>query len=246
MVGLRIADGEILYDNDLDAIISGVKSSAIIRGLQVLATGTPDMQVHVQVGQCRTDDGTIVTKTSITDLTVGANSSGNPRKDIVVMNNSGTISIVQGTPAPEVGSPSPTPFPPDIPASSILLAQIYVANGATSITNSNISDKRVFQRYIISQFDTPVEETYPSTVAYTYDTGTGLISTVVETFTLTGQVNRVEFTRNGVGQITGEVQRYDFGTSYQKNITYAYTYYSDTDLNTLLRGKVQSVTKTVS
>lgn len=246
MVGLRIADGEILYDNDLDAMIAGIKSSAIIRGLQVLATGTPDMDVHVQVGTGRGEDGTLITKTSITDLTVAANGSGNPRKDIVVMNNAGVISIVQGTPAPEVGSPSPTPFPPDIPASSILLAQIYVANGATSITNSNISDKRVFARYIISQFDASTDEIYPSTVAYTYETGTGLISTIVETFTGTGQVNRIEFTRNGVGQITSEVQRYDFGTSYQKNVTYGYTYYSDTYTNTLLRGKVQSVTKTVS
>jgi len=245
MVGLRIADGEILYDNDLDAMIAGIKSSAILHGFQVLATGTPDMQVHVQVGDCRTDDGTLITKSSITDLTVAANSSGNPRKDIVVMNNSGTISIVQGTPAPEVGNPSPTPFPPDIPASSIILAQIYVANGATSITNSNIADKRVFQRYIISQFDTSVQEVYPSTVAVTYDDN-GLVSTVVETFTSTGQINRAEFTRNSVGQITSEVQRYDFGSSYQVNVTYAYSYYSDSDTNPSLRGKVQSVSKTVS
>lgn len=143
MVGLRIADGEILYDNDLDTIIKGIKRSGIISGVNALASVVPDMNINVQTGTCRSDNDTLITKGSITVLAITPNSSGNPRKDIVLMDNSGVITVLTGTPAPESGTPSPTPFPPDIPANSILLAEIYVANGATSITQSVIKDKRV-------------------------------------------------------------------------------------------------------
>lgn len=41
------------------------------------------------------------------------------------------------------GSPSPTPVPPTLPASTLELAQVLVPGGATSITAGNITDTRV-------------------------------------------------------------------------------------------------------
>lgn len=82
------------------------------------------------------------------NVVIGANASGNPRIDIVCLkidtavtpdgtaSNVGTIVVVAGTPA---GSPSA----PATPANHLLLAQVAVANGASSIVNANITDRRI-------------------------------------------------------------------------------------------------------
>ncbi len=81
-------------------------------------------------------------------VTIASNSSGNPRIDLVVLRDydqaadggsqafdKGAVEVVQGTPA---GSP----VAPAVPASSIPLAQVAVANGAASISAGNITDRR--------------------------------------------------------------------------------------------------------
>lgn len=81
-------------------------------------------------------------------VTIGANASGNPRIDLVVIRDydgaadggsagadKGTIEVVAGTPA---GSPTV----PAAPGGSIPLAQVAVANGASSIVAANITDLR--------------------------------------------------------------------------------------------------------
>lgn len=78
-------------------------------------------------------------------LTLAAADPTNPRWDGVcaVVNDTGTsasscsLEIVTGTPA---GSPS---FP-SLPATSLLLAWVSVANGAASITTGNITDERSY------------------------------------------------------------------------------------------------------
>jgi hypothetical protein len=59
-----------------------------------------------------------------------------PRKDIVVASNAGSLSAVAGTAAA-------VPVAPAIPANSIILAEIYVPAGDTTINTSQITDKRV-------------------------------------------------------------------------------------------------------
>lgn len=88
-----------------------------------------------------------VASDAISNVTITANSSGNPRIDIIVATvdkitppndeatNVFTVTAVAGTPA---GSPTA----PATPANSIKLAEIAVANGATSIVNANITDTR--------------------------------------------------------------------------------------------------------
>lgn len=78
-------------------------------------------------------------------VTISAADPSNPRIDLVVAsiqdsqyagsNNQPLLQVVTGT-------PSPSPSAPSAPSSSVVLAQVAVAAGATSITSGNISDER--------------------------------------------------------------------------------------------------------
>jgi len=74
-------------------------------------------------------------------LTVAANATGSTRQDYVLatatdLGNSSSTSKVQYV--------TGTTSPPLVPPSSIILAQVAVTNGATSITSGMITDKRTF------------------------------------------------------------------------------------------------------
>jgi hypothetical protein len=84
---------------------------------------------------------------AITGLSFAAAHPTNPRIDLVVATvldaqyagatNSWVVQIITGTAA---GSP----VPPAIPDSSIVLAEVSIAAGATTVVNANISDVRPF------------------------------------------------------------------------------------------------------
>ncbi|MBA7515076.1 hypothetical protein ES705_07114 [subsurface metagenome] len=140
--------GQYLTANDLksqeDAHTLGY---GVVNGLKVVPTDPASMDVQVETGKAYVTD-TLVEKGAVTDLTVGAADPTNPRKDIVVCNSAGTLSIVAGTaeaalPSGNVGVYTLNPEPPSIPANSIILAEIWVPAGATEITGSEIYDKRV-------------------------------------------------------------------------------------------------------
>ena len=141
--------GQYLTANDLksqeDAHTLGY---GVVNGLKVIPTDPVSMTVQVEIGKAYAAD-TLVVKGAVTDLTVGAADPTNPRKDIVVCDSAGTLSIVAGTaetalPSGNVGVYTLNPEPPSIPANSIILAEIWVPAGATEITGSEIYDKRVF------------------------------------------------------------------------------------------------------
>jgi len=81
------------------------------------------------------------------ELTIAANSSGNPRKDLIVAridveidpdenaSNIGILEVIAGT-------PSGSPEVPDTPANAIALAVVDVANGQTEFLNEDITDAR--------------------------------------------------------------------------------------------------------
>lgn len=141
--------GQYLTANDLksqeDAHTLGY---GVVSGLKVVPTDPASMDVQVETGKAYAADA-LVEKGAVTDLTVSAADPTNPRKDIAVCNSAGTLSIVAGTPeaalpSDKVGVYTLKPEPPSIPANSIILAEIWVPAGATSITGSEIYDKRVF------------------------------------------------------------------------------------------------------
>lgn len=85
-------------------------------------------------------------------VTIKVNASGNPRIDLICKKRDAsaspddTGSNVLTSVAIE-GTPAASPVAPAIPADGndyLILAQVAVANGASSITDANITDRRVF------------------------------------------------------------------------------------------------------
>jgi len=149
---MSVADQEVIFDNDLNAMVEALKGNGVLNGLQVTASETPDLYVHVSAGSAFVN-GKYVEVTSTVDLSITPDSS-NPRKDIVVLDENGTVSLVTGTPeaadpVDETGRKTYAPKPPDIPAGKIILAEIWVPTNATAITNDEIYDRRILINDII-------------------------------------------------------------------------------------------------
>jgi hypothetical protein len=134
-----------LNENDANSFKQGIDGYGVFSGLAVSA-GT-GLQVSVATGSAYFA-GTKVTKASPTLVSLTAADPTNPRRDIIVMNSSGTISAVAGTAA--AATPGGytkfqlwTPYAEPIPSGSIILGEVYVAATATSLVASDILDKRI-------------------------------------------------------------------------------------------------------
>lgn len=160
----NVHTAEILRSS-YSGLLNGVHtaSSLVARGgvvlgmggsLNVTQNGSPNMSVNVASGQAYvsgtegTKQATYVCVNDATkNLTITAADGSNPRIDIIVAKvqdslysgavNSWSLVVVAGTPA---GSPAI----PTAPANSVLLAQVLVGAGVTSIVNANITDRRIY------------------------------------------------------------------------------------------------------
>lgn len=119
---------------DLDIIVAGVNGTGVVTGCAVTAQGSPDMTVAVAAGTVRV--GQTVVDVTAGNATITTAHATNPRFDLVVVNNSGTKSVTAGTAAA-------SPVFPAIPASSVVLAVVYVPANDTAIAGNQIVDKRV-------------------------------------------------------------------------------------------------------
>ena len=116
--------------------------------------GSPNMSVDVLTGQAYvsgTEGGTQavyhVVNASTTNVAIAASDPTNPRIDLIVVrvqdqfysggSNTATIERVAGTPA---GSPTA----PAAPNNSLILYQVLVGAGVTSIVNANLTDLRTY------------------------------------------------------------------------------------------------------
>lgn len=122
---------------DFDIILAGHDRTGVVSGCAVTAQGTPDMTVAVASGTV-TVEGTEA-GVSAGNVNITAADGTNPRLDLIVSNNSGTLSATAGTAAAE-------PVFPSVPASSAVLAAVYVPANDTTIANNQIIDKRVIIR----------------------------------------------------------------------------------------------------
>ena len=118
---------------DIDILVAAYSGSGIVSGCAVTAQGTPDMTVAVASG--------VVIVAGVRAAVTGANSTigtadtTNPRFDLITVNSSGTIATTAGTAAA-------IPEFPAIPANSVVIAAVFVAASDTTISSSNIVDKR--------------------------------------------------------------------------------------------------------
>ena len=101
----------------------------------VSQSGTPGMSVQVATGWAWILGSTTSTQgmyatynDAATTLTISTADPTNPRIDVI-------LQVITGTPAA-------SPSAPATPASSLVLATVAVAAGATSILNANITDAR--------------------------------------------------------------------------------------------------------
>ena len=141
----------------------------------VTQSGTPAMTVQVAAGWAYVQ-GTVsstqgmygVYNDGAVTLSITANSSGSTRTDLVYLKITDTnYGDASSTASLLVQTGSTT-----VPASAIGLATISVANGATSITNSNITDLRVgFQTNAVNHPLYPINARGSSEAAYTLVAG---------------------------------------------------------------------------
>lgn len=136
----------------------------------VQAQGSPNNTVLIGTGRAYvpTSDGTMVYSSLLDatqNVTIGSNSSGNPRVDTIVLyvdlaaspdstaSNVAKFFDVQGTPAGSPVAPNNAAILAAIGSSNpyIKLADIAVANGFTSISSGNITDDRVTAAFTTGQ-----------------------------------------------------------------------------------------------
>lgn len=151
-------------DADLQHIAVNLLTKGITNSshLAVTQQGSPNMSVLVAtgIGYVFNSAGTnvyVAESDSNATVNIGSNASGNPRIDAIVLkidtgvspdlnaSNVASLVAVQGTPAASPSAPSDGTIQTAVGASNafLRLADVTVANGAASITNANIADKRV-------------------------------------------------------------------------------------------------------
>lgn len=122
---------------DWDIIAAGAAGTGVVGSGCAVTPNSSGVNLNVNVAA-----GTIAVAgvqaavAAATNVTVGAANATNPRIDLVVSSSSGVISVTAGTAAA-------VPCMPNVPASSVALAEVYVPAAATSITANNIRDCRV-------------------------------------------------------------------------------------------------------
>lgn len=104
------------------------------------------MQVKIRAGQAQVRGHHWYSDAEVTK-SIGANSSGNPRIDRIVLRldpsaNTLALAVLAGTPGSSPAAPALTQT--DSGTYELSLAQVYVANGASTISAGNVADERLF------------------------------------------------------------------------------------------------------
>ena len=149
LLGRQFDTGTSVADSGLSATAltpAGGVYAALTGNLQVTAP-VSGLTVSVAAGYCCVPSATAQAGgyrfglMSGGSLTVAGNATGSTRKDLVLA----TVSDVGSSSSlSEIQYVTGTTSLPAIPASSIVLAEVDVTNGATSITSGMITDKRAY------------------------------------------------------------------------------------------------------
>ena len=120
---------------DLDILAAAYQGNGVISGLAVSQRGAgANMSVDVAAGQARV--GGYFPFVAAANVSVSAAHASLPRLDLVSVDYNGVLTVTAGTAAA-------APVLPAIPANSIVLATVYVPANDTTITDSQLTDKRL-------------------------------------------------------------------------------------------------------
>ena len=147
-----------------------------------------------------------------TNLAISAADPTNPRIDLAVVsiqdaaysgsNNQGILQIITGTPAP-------SPSAPSAPASSVVLAQIAVAAGASSIVTADITDERTFLALTAVMRGNPAARLLQSANQTISNVTTTQVNSLSQSFVYGGMVtssNGISVPVAGVYRVSAQVQ----------------------------------------
>jgi len=152
---MRYQDGEIVFDSHLEGLLRGVQQWGVVEGLSVSPHG--GMLLDVSPGIAKLNEE-VFTFDTVTELSLPPADASYPRKDVVILDGTGTIRPLIGTPAqPEpygkTGVFTYSPKPPDFPDVAIPLAEVWVGAAVTEITSADITDRRHFIKHYITAED---------------------------------------------------------------------------------------------
>ncbi|MDO8618399.1 MAG: hypothetical protein Q7R49_00475 [Candidatus Daviesbacteria bacterium] len=141
------SNDQYLHENDQNSLWDGIKHNGVVSGCAVTASSPVAMTVELASGVLVVN-GTYVTISASTPVISVANGTY-PRKDIITVNSSGTVTVTAGTadqaiPSANTGVNTNNPIPADIPSNQVIIAEIWVAAATTTIATAAITDKRVF------------------------------------------------------------------------------------------------------
>lgn len=200
MAGLQIINNQRVY-HDAFTAMSNISRRAVKSGCEVTEhSPTPDMSVDISSGSVYF--GSLEVAVTGTNVAIAASDPSNDRMDLVVVNSSGVVSILDGT-----STQSPTdPRPPVLDIETyVVLARIYVDDGVTSIVDSKITDLRVF--FTIAEGGT-TGDVIPGTDDF-YDLGSGsyrwqdlFIAGVINS---DGDINTTNILANGILDVNGNI-----------------------------------------
>lgn len=168
--GITSNPQSLVFQTDIDSIVQGVSGVGVLTGCAVTAQGAPNMTVAVASGTTTPDGSSSVSVTS-GNLTISAAHATLGRLDLISVNATGVKAVTTGTAATN-------PSMPALPASSILLAAVFVPAAATTITTIRIVDKRVFTS-LVAAAGTLTGTTLAANVVTTSITAVGTIVTGV-------------------------------------------------------------------
>lgn len=132
---------DLFTENDPNTIRQGISGTGIWSG----CAPSPGAGLKVTVASGVVYLAGVKTTYAGGDATIDAE-TGNDRRDLVTINSGGSLAVVKGTPGTSSSDTTfqkYTPYPPTLPAGSILIAEVYITDGATSFSASDILDKRI-------------------------------------------------------------------------------------------------------
>lgn len=149
---------------DFAILSAGAQGFGVVGGCVVKAQSTPNMTVSVSVGVVNFPLFGQVAVSAQTATITTANAT-NPRHDLVVVDNTGTVSVIAGTPAAYTAGTSEPVFPAVTTWwGKVVIASVYVPATTTSIANSLITPKGVeLPRHLVGQTISRIPWLWPFT-----------------------------------------------------------------------------------